>query len=282
MYQLPGIEPIDYLLVGHLSEDITPQGSQLGGTVAYAALTAQALGMRVGIVTSFNEEIPLNRLNAIQMANSPTEHNTTFKNIYTPQGRVQELHHVASQLNYYQIPEIWRQAPIVHLAPLVQEIPTDTLQLFRDKFLCLTPQGWMRDWDEEGNIFAGDWPEADYALRHAEAVVISEEDVEQNTERIAQMAASSRILVVTQGIEGADVYVHGEIHHVSAPKVEEVDPTGAGDIFSAAFFISLNGTRKPVDAARFACQVAALSVTRQGLDGAPSKDDIFDLMLEVR
>ena len=40
------VEPIDYLIIGHISQDITPSGIQLGGTAAYAALTARACGLR--------------------------------------------------------------------------------------------------------------------------------------------------------------------------------------------------------------------------------------------
>ncbi|MCH7663102.1 MAG: ribokinase [Chloroflexi bacterium] len=281
MYRLPGAEPIDYLVVGHLTEDITPQGSQLGGTVAYAALTAQALGMRVGIVTSSNEEMPLGRLSEIPVASFPSEHTTTFENIYTPLGRIQKLHHRADNLNYYQIPEIWRQAAIVHLAPVIQEISTSTLNQFQDRFLCLTPQGWLRSWDEEGNISPSEWPESDYALRHADAVVISDEDVEGDVNRISEMAVSSRILVVTHGAKGASVYMNGAIHNIKAPLVKEIEPTGAGDIFAAAFFVKLFESNNPVDAAHFANQIASLSVTREGLDSAPTKDDIFNLMIEV-
>ena len=40
------VEPVDYLAVGHITIDQTPDGPRLGGSVAYAALTAQALGLR--------------------------------------------------------------------------------------------------------------------------------------------------------------------------------------------------------------------------------------------
>jgi sugar/nucleoside kinase (ribokinase family) len=139
----------------------------------------------------------------------------------------------------------------------------------------------MRDWDEEGNVFPGEWPEADYALRHAEAVVISDEDTYGDVDQIVEMAASSKVLVVTHGSEGSSLYMNGEIHHIHTPKVEELDPTGAGDIYAAAFFVSLKGSKTPIEAARFASQVASLSVTRRGLEGAPTKDDIYNLMLEV-
>ena len=49
MYQLAPIEPVDYLIIGHITLDLTPDGPRLGGTVTYSALMAQALGLRVGI-----------------------------------------------------------------------------------------------------------------------------------------------------------------------------------------------------------------------------------------
>ena len=61
---------------------------------------------------------------------------------------------------------------------------------------------------------------------------------------------------------------------LSAPQVREVDPTGAGDIFAACFFYRLLETRDPWEAARFANQLAAISITRQGLDSAPTVEEI--------
>jgi hypothetical protein len=52
MQNKKSFEPIDYLVIGHLTQDIIPDGFRLGGTAAYSALTARALGLRVGIVTS--------------------------------------------------------------------------------------------------------------------------------------------------------------------------------------------------------------------------------------
>ena len=60
----------------------------------------------------------------------------------------------------------------------------------------------------------------------------------------------------------------------SAPPQREVDPTGAGDIFAAAFFINLYETDDPWASARFANQVAALSVTRRGLASVPTREEM--------
>ena len=51
---------------------------------------------------------------------------------------------------------------------------------------------------------------------------------------------------------------------VSAPAVEEVDATGAGDSFAAAFLTAFSSGATPERAARAACAVAAHSVTVLG------------------
>ena len=83
MLELVPLQPVDYLVIGHVAVDITPTGVQLGGTVSFAALTARALGMRVGIVTSSGEDAPLQALDGIAIVNVPSEHSTTFENIKT-------------------------------------------------------------------------------------------------------------------------------------------------------------------------------------------------------
>ncbi len=54
MQQPARLDPVDYLVIGHIARDLTPSGPRLGGTVAYSGLTARALGLRVGIVTSWD------------------------------------------------------------------------------------------------------------------------------------------------------------------------------------------------------------------------------------
>ena len=57
--------------------------------------------------------------------------------------------------------------------------------------------------------------------------------------------------------------------HVAAPPVEEVDPTGAGDTFAAAFVTALRDGAAPAAAAERACAIAARSVGVLGAMEAP-------------
>jgi sugar/nucleoside kinase (ribokinase family) len=281
MFNISPLEPVNYLIIGHLTHDLTPKGPRMGGTVAYAGLTAHALGLRVGIVTAWGGELPLGNLKSIPMINYPTDNSTTFENIYNAQGRIQIVHNVAPQLDYHMIPEPWRQAPIVHLGPVAQEVEPGLVRHFPNSLVGLTPQGWLRAWDKQGRVQACEWPEAAFTLEQSGAAVISVEDVLKDESRIEEMAAASRILVVTEGAAGARVYWNGDVRRFRPPLVDEVDATGAGDIFAAAFFIRLYLTRDPWESARFANLVAATSVTRYGLDGIPTDEEIQEYLIEV-
>ncbi len=281
MLNLTPLEPIDYLVIGHLTRDITPNGDRLGGTAAYATLTASALGLRVGVVTAWGSELPLGKLRHIPVISYPAEHSTTFENQDTAKGRIQVVHTVAPRLGYHHIPDPWRLAPIIHLGPVAQEVEPNLVQRFPTALICLTPQGWLRAWDDNGLVFPTEWPEASFTLGQAGAAVLSLEDVAGDEARIEEMVTSCRIFVVTEAAEGARVYWNGDVRRFRPPSVTEKDATGAGDIFASAFFTRLYTTRDPWEAARFATQLAAISVTRPGLEGVPTLVEVQESLVEV-
>ena len=281
MFELVSLQPVDYLIVGHVAADITPTGVQLGGTVSYSGLTARALGLRVGIVTSSGVDAPLGILNGIPMVNVPAEYSTTFENIKTENGRRQILHHQAAPILLDHIPQVWRSTPIIHLAPIARELDSSLAEKLSGSLVGITPQGWMRTWDEKGQVSASAWENSDQSLRHAGAVVLSVEDVNRNLELIEEMAHNTRILCQTEAEAGAVLHWNGDRRRFRPPVMDEVDGTGAGDIFAAAFFVRLYHTRDPWEAARFATQLAARSVARIGLNGIPTAQEIEECLMEV-
>lgn len=281
MNELASLQPVDYLAIGHVAVDITPHGDQLGGSVAYAALTAHALGMRVGVLTSFGNDAPIQRLNGIQIVNIPSEYSTTFENIKTEHGRKQTLHHQASKINFEDLPPVWKNTPIVHLAPIAQELDGNLASQFSASQVGVTPQGWMRAWDENGKVQACAWENSEQVLGQAGSVVMSVEDINRDLELAESMAHQTRILCLTEGELGSVLYWNGDRRRFRPPQVGEVDATGAGDIFAAAFFVRLFNTRDPWEAARFATNLAAYSVTRTGLHGIPTKQEIESSLMEV-
>lgn len=281
MSQLKSHDAIDYLVIGHITQDETPQGTQLGGTAAYAALTARALGLRVGVLTSCAADTSLSPLDGIRVIVLPSEKTTTFANTATPEKREVILRHRAAAISFDHVPELWQRTPIIHLGPVADEIPALLPAGFSPSLLGLTPQGWLRTWGADGRVEPRKWLQAEASLNHAGAAIISLEDVDGDEEVIEELALASRVLVVTEGAEGARLYWNHDLRRFHAPQIDEVDSTGAGDIFAAAFFIRLHTTRDPWESARFATQLAAYSVQRRGLKSIPNQEEILTCQMEV-
>lgn len=273
------IEPIDYLLIGHVTQDVVPQGFSLGGTASYSALTARAMGLRVGVVTACHPELRLPELEGIAIVRYPSEHSTTFANIQTEHGRVQYLYHRAADLDISMVPDTWRSARIVHLGPLNQEVDVKLARAFPDSFVGVTPQGWMRAWDESGLVYRKAWADAEWVLPTAQVTVFSEEDIGRDTALEARYAALSPLLVVTRASKGCTLYRRGlPALDISAPRVNVVDATGAGDVFTGTFLVFYQQSRDAIRACERATYLASQSVTRPGLQGTPRPDEVRAVM----
>ena len=265
-----------YLVVGHVSRDLAADGaSRAGGTATYSALTARRLGLRVGVVTSGNSEVPF-------FADEPSiavhcqlaEHTTTFENVYSPAGRRQYIHALAGWLSAADLPPGWKGASIVHLGPVAQEVDPGLAGIFPNALLGVTPQGWLRRWDQQGLVSPAEWEHASRVLRLADVVVLSLADIGGDRGRLDFYTSLARLLVLTVGQDGAFVYCQGREHHVPAYVVTEVDPTGAGDVFAAAYLVRLHETGDAIEAARFANCAASFVVEGLGTANVPSREQI--------
>ena len=84
----------------------------------------------------------------------------------------------------------------------------------------------------------------------------------------AELLAGGAVVCTTLAAEGARV-CYGELDvRVSAPPANEVDPTGAGDIFAAGFVAATLRGAVPVEAAQLGCRLAARSVETLGPMGS--------------
>lgn len=272
---------LNYLVIGHVTRDIHQGGSSLGGTAAYSAVCARALGRKAAILTAGVKDHPIEELNGFLIEWKISEHSTTFENFETDQGRKQILHKIANPILPEDVPSAWRSVPIVHLGPVANEIHPGIIDIFPDSFIGLTPQGWMRARDETNAVHFHPWQHSEELLRRADAVVLSIEDVIGDMSLIKSYANRTNILVVTEGYNGAKVYWKGDVRHFAAPKVPFIDPTGAGDIFAASFFDWFETTRDPWASTRRAVQIASRSITRVGLAGVPTEEEIRSFQIEV-
>jgi hypothetical protein len=275
------IKNINYLSIGHITLDIHKNGNSTGGTAAYAAVCAQALGRYPAVLTSGIEELIPQQLNEIQIEWKKSKYNTTFENIETPNGRKQILHAIADPLLAADVPQKWKDCPLVHLGPVANEVDPNIIDLYPNSFIGLTPQGWMRSRDEQNMVHYQTWKNAGVLLNRANAVVLSIEDINGDEGIIQSYANQTKVLVITEGASGARVYWNGDVRHFSAPKVAVNDVTGAGDIFASAFFDKLERSNNPWVSAKLAISIASRSVTRKGLAGIPTFQEICSFQTEI-
>ena len=265
----------DYVVIGHITRDLYNGGHKIGGTATFSALTARAMGYRVGIVTSAGSEIDASPLPTdIDIVVRAAEATTTFENFYEDGHRSQFIWSQANLLTSKDVPLAWSGSPIVHLGPVAQEVDPGLIDCFADSLLGLTPQGWMRGWDKTGKVHPLEWRPAEALPRRADALILSQEDVGGDMALVRAYASRTRLLVVTTGWEGATVYHGEEVRVFPAPQVHEQDPTGAGDIFATALLTALHETRDPWLSAQYANCVASHSVERSGLASIPTVDEI--------
>ena len=278
---LKPIEPVDYLVIGHITQDVVPDGFVPGGTASYSSLTAHAFGLSVGILTSYAQDVILPDLRDIQVVSTISENSTVFENKYTKEGRHQRILSRAEILHPNQIPQTWASPKIVHLGPIADEVDPSFLKAFPNSFVGVTPQGWYRSWDVDGKISFKNYIEAKHYLQYADAVVLSIEDLQFDEGIIADLVYGIRVLVITEGSCGARVYWNGDVRNFRAPEKSEVDATGAGDIFAASFFIRLAQTKDPWTSARFATYIAANSVTRKAMQSPPTDAEVQENLIEI-
>lgn len=88
-----------------------------------------------------------------------------------------------------------------------------------------------------------------------------------------------RNVIITMGAKGA--FVGGEDVWQSIPghKVKAVDATGAGDVFNGTLAVALAEGKALLEAAKFACAAAAISVTQLGAQASAPKRAIIEKML---
>jgi len=271
-----------FIAIGHITQDLLPGGDYVpGGTASFAAITARNFGLNTAIVTvapAFLRDLPI--FDKLEVRGRVADRATIFENIYKSEGREQYLRSVAPPIELEDVPPEWvgagKGVEIVQIGPVAQECGPELLDLFPDALIGLTPQGFMRRWDAAtGRVHPLMWEGAatQRLLSQSGALVLSQEDLPAGAEGhrlLTQYVAACPIVALTQGRWGSTIFYQGQTVQVAAFPAQEVDPTGAGDVFAAAFFIRLRATQNPLEAARFANAAAACNIEKAGLAGVPN------------
>ena len=274
-------------LIGEMQENPTSEGYRLGGTVSFAAITALRLGRRPTILTRAAPQTDFSELpSAVELCLLPSEHTTTFANHYRGRNRQQYVYTPIAPIEAEDIDPSLRRARVVLLGPLVDEIGADVPPVFSEETLvAAVPQGWMRQWDETGRVERKPWDNAEQILPHLDVLVLSIEDIGYDLSALIPLSRQVSRVVLTESRNGSTLYLRDKRGRLITAKIpprpaREVDPTGAGDIFTAAFVLRLQEIGDPIHAARFANVTASFGVEGEGVSAIPTREQVLRYMAE--
>lgn len=273
-----------FLVIGHTVQDLTseddPASWRLGGAASFASALARNLGLRAAVLTSAAADLRLDELlPGIEAEVVPSRRTTQIRNVYGEGPRQQFVPQRAATLSAEHVPTQWRRVPIVLLGPVIGEVDESLASVFNGSLLGIGAQGWLRRVGRDTRVrpvMPADF-HAHGMLRYARALFLSDEDIPPGEAPPALTYWSDLVQIVafTRGYGGADVCVRGNWRHIDAfPARAVLDPTGAGDIFAAAFLIRLWESGDVWKATRFASCAASFIVEGNGISAVPTRDQI--------
>ncbi len=262
----------DFVAVGHVTIDRFGDEQRLGGAALYAAITAHRLGVSAGILTSHGPDFPLEEIPpAIEVVSVPADETTVFEHLLGDGPRRMRVTSAASPLVGADVPEDWRDAPIVLLAPVLGEVHEELDTVFTGAAVATAAQGWMRGLAPDGTVGPLPWRPSLSVLARLQAIFLSVEDLGGQVETVVEWFQQVPVGAVTAGAQGAFLFVNGERYVVRPRPAREVDETGAGDVFAAAFMVQYHLTGDAWQAAAAAACAASLAVEGPGTSHIPDR-----------
>jgi len=276
----------DLVTVGHFSIDTitaprtTSSRRVLGGSPTYVSLAAARLGASVSVISKVGEDFPdryVKWLKAQEVGLSwlirvIDVSTTQFILDYRDFKRKLQLKSRAPDICQEDIPASVR-ARAIHVAPIANEINQDVINELRRRttLLSLDPQGFVRSFDEQGNVRLKRW-EGQRVLEHIDVYKSSSEEIEMMTGLKNPRKAMKRVhdlgvraVVVTRGVRGSVLLFERAFYDVPACRSRVVsDPTGAGDAYIGAFLAEYVRGKEPLWCACVGAAMASFVVEGVG------------------
>ena len=254
------------LVVGHVTWDRRAGGDVLGGSVTYGASTARRLGWETAILTSAGPDFdPARDLPGVRVFRRAAPATTRFMNIYEPGGtRRQVVTARAVDIELVELPDEWRRPDALLLGPVAGEISGLPATAFEAGCVGAIAQGWLRDIGAEGRVSPRDWAAPSRDLAGVHVLFLSEHDLAGGAARAPDFLSLVPIVALTRGWRGLTLLTRSGSQDVPALPRAEVDPTGAGDVFAAAFIVRYQENGDPLAAAAFAACAASCAVEGVG------------------
>jgi sugar/nucleoside kinase (ribokinase family) len=256
------------LVLGHVTRDLFGAETRLGGAASFAARAAALLGVETALVTVAPPAAPelaaLQGLPGLSLELLPSETITTFALEYSGEQRRLALLERARPLVASDVPAAWRQPDVVFLGTVAGECDEALVEAFPHAYVIGCLQGWLRA-PRLGRVRARPLPEPCRAPASLRALTLSRGDHPHAAAIARWLAERDIVTALTDGRRGVQVFAGAAQHRVAAAPAREVDPTGAGDVFSLVFGLSLWAGFSPVQSAQRGALAAARVVEGPGL-----------------
>ncbi len=254
-----------------------------GGVIVYAGTTYSRHGIATMAITNIADRDPqvmaCLRNQKIVLHNGQTRHTTHFINDLRTGSRQQKNPQRAAPISRQQILDHAKGVDGVHLGPLhPKDIDIEGLKSLKDLDgeVILDVQGLVRT-VKNGNVYPAVSPQINAALNVSDIVKANKKEYELLVQFFQMDLADVmqrfkvREFIVTQGAGGGFVQPSAApvISYAAAAIKSKGDPTGAGDIFLAAYVVEHLWKQRPI---LDACEYAAGLVARQ-IEGKFIKED---------
>jgi sugar/nucleoside kinase (ribokinase family) len=290
---------VDVATVGHFSIDsiFLPTSHKpyiiLGGSVAYVALSAQRLGAKVSVISKVGGDFPeaylwwlrregidlssVNRIESVSTTRFELKYSRDLSN------RTLRLTSKAPSITVSDVPDAFK-AKVVHVASIAGEVEYEVVEKLKKcaDFLSLDPQGFLRIFDEGGNVGYGTLTNkrilelVNIYKSSSEEIISATSLSDINSAIKAIHDFGVEIIIVTLGVKGAILSVEGANYSIPAYSTEKiVDPTGAGDVFIGAFLTEYIQGKDSLWCASVGSAAASVAVEAVGPTFSDSKTEIY-------
>lgn len=267
------------ILYGHLCRDRIPGTETIepGSPAWYMGNTLHEFGIQTAVISPYGNDYPRDWLapEIVLVPDKPTTLNTLlYENQYAPDGtRTQRASHYGEAL----LPEpvsldqsVFENAKAVIVCPILDNIPVGYLTQLRrqipDAQFVLLPQGYFRHIDDMGRVTQQAWRDGGIVSTLFNTIIVSELDGPNIHAKGNEWSKRSEAnIIVTQAANGSVLYNDGTATHIHPfPIGKEVHPTGAGDVFAAAYvYDTLRHQNTSMQSILFASAAAAIHVSGQ-------------------
>jgi sugar/nucleoside kinase (ribokinase family) len=164
-----------------------------------------------------------------------------------------------------ELREIIEKADVIIVSPILPDYSPDYIRRLLvmanpGSVKLLIPQGYFRNFKNDGIVIPRKFIEADTLLPLFDFVTVSAEDYPQLGNLSRHWVANSGVqIIMTQGSRGATIFSRSGEKQISTEQVpleKIIDTVGSGDIFSAGFIYECSITKNVESAVCFANKLA--------------------------